>query len=160
MYVYFSSNEKQALALMNQWGSKQKAIDNIDEVKLILSDGTIYTKRGYVKSMIGVVDRNTGAVTLRAEFDNTDRVLLSGSTGNIQIEINNNNVLTIPQSATVKIQDKFLVYKVVDGKAQSSQIPIAANNNGTDYNVLTGIIEGDVIVADCFGLVRDVMVMT
>ncbi len=157
MYVYFSVGENQALAMMREWGTMEETLRNMDEVELLLGDGSLYARKGKVESISGIVDRKTGSVALRAVFDNTDKLLLSGSMGNIQITNQNNDVVAIPQSATVKIQDKYLVYKVLDGKAQSAQISVAPSNNGIDYIVLSGLAAGDVIVADGVGLVREGM---
>ena len=157
MYVYFSVSEIQALAMLRQWGSMEKTLENMDEVELVLGDGSLYHQKGQIESISGVVDRNTGAVALRAVFDNADKLLLSGSTGSVQITNANNQVIVIPQSATVKLQDKYLVYKVVDGKAQSAQITVDVNNNGKDYIVLSGLNDGDTIIADGVGLVREGM---
>ena len=44
-----------------------------------------------------------------------------------------------------------------DRKAGSAQRQVANNNNGTEYIVLSGVKEGDVIVADGVGLVREGM---
>ena len=106
------------------------------------------------------MEKNTGTVAVSAVFDNPDRLLLSGSTGNIRITNENNNAIVIPQSATVKIQDKYLVYKVIDGKAKSMHVTVDNYNNGTDYIVMSGISEGDIIVADGVGLVREGMDIT
>ena len=54
----------------------------------------------------------------------------------------------IPQEATVQLQDKTLVYKVVDGKAVSTLITVAGINDGREYVVLDGLKVGDEIVSD------------
>ena len=59
------------------------------------------------------------------------------------------------KAATFELQDKVLVYKVVDGKAQSANIEVAPNNNGTEYIVTQGLNVGDVIIAEGAGLVRE-----
>ena len=157
MYVYFSIGENEALSLMRQWGSMEQTLKNMDKVELLLGNGSLYPHKGTVESISGVVDRNTGAVSLRAVFDNSERLLLSGSSGNVQITAKHQDVVVIPQAATLKIQDRYLVYKVVDGSAQSARIEVAPSNNGTEYIVLSGIAKGDVIVADGVGLVREGM---
>ena len=47
------------------------------------------------------------------------------------------------------------MYKVVDGKAESSQIKVMSQNNGVEYIVTDGLSVGDVIVAEGAGLVRE-----
>ena len=157
MFVYFSVSENDALAMMREWGSMEQTLNNMSNVELVLGDGSVYQHKGLIESISGVVDRNTGSVALRAVFDNPEKLLLSGSSGNIRINNENSEVIVIPQSATVRIQDRYLVYKVVDGKAQSSQISVSASNSGNEYIALSGLIEGDVIIADGVGLVREGM---
>ena len=157
MFVYFSISENQALSLLRQWGSMEQTLANMEEVELILNDGSLYPKKGKVESISGVIDRNTGSVSVRAVFDNAERLLLSGSSGNVQINGIWEDVIVIPQSATVKVQDKYLVYKVTDGIARSEKVEVLPDNNGTEYIVLSGLNTGDVIVADGTGLIREGM---
>ena len=155
MYVYFSMTENQVLAMTRQYGSMDKAIKEMPDVELKLNDGTIYEKRGRIESISGVIDRQTGAVTARAVFDNAQGLLHSGASGTILFPSTYKNVIVIPQSATVHMQDKILVYRVVDGTAKSKLIKVAEVNDGRDYVVLEGLSKGDVIVTEGAGLVRD-----
>ncbi|MBQ5380639.1 MAG: efflux RND transporter periplasmic adaptor subunit, partial [Paraprevotella sp.] len=78
-----------------------------------------------------------------------------GSNGNIKIPVAYDNSIIIPQAATFELQDKVLVYKVVDGKAVSANIKVALENNGQEYIVTEGLQEGDIIIAEGAGLVRE-----
>ena len=53
------------------------------------------------------------------------------------------------------MQDKTIVYKVVDGKAVSSLITVAELNDGREYVVLDGLKAGEEIVSQGAGLVRE-----
>ena len=66
-----------------------------------------------------------------------------------------NDCIVIPQSATFEIQDRIFVYKVVDGKASSTQIKVASVNNGSEYVVESGLEVGDVIIAEGAGLIQE-----
>lgn len=61
----------------------------------------------------------------------------------------------IPQSATYELQDRIFVYRVVEGRAVSTQIEVMPQNNGVEYIVEKGLQEGDVIVAEGAGLIRE-----
>jgi len=63
--------------------------------------------------------------------------------------------IVIPQAATVQMQDKTLVYKVVDGKAVSTLITVSPLSDGQEYVVLSGLEAGDVIIAEGAGLIRE-----
>ena len=155
MYVYFSMNETSLLEMIREYGSPEEAIKKMPSIQLQLSDGSILPDSGRVESISGVIDRTTGSVTLRAAFPNKNHLLHAGSSGNVIIPTYYNNCIVIPQEATVELQDKVLVYKVVDGKAKSTQITVAPINDGREYIVLDGLKQGETIIAEGAGLVRE-----
>lgn len=155
MYVYFSMNETSLLEMIREYGSPEEAIKKMPSIQLQLSDGSILPDSGRVESISGVIDRTTGSVTLRAAFPNKNHLLHAGSSGNVIIPTYYNNCIVIPQEATVELQDKVLVYKVVDGKTQSTQITVAPINDGREYIVLDGLKQGETIIAEGAGLVRE-----
>ena len=155
MYVYFSMTENQLLALTRQYGSMDEALKQLPEVSLTLNDGSSYEQAGRIESISGVIDRQTGTVIARAAFDNGGRLLHSGASGTISIPTTYTGKIVIPQEATVRMQDKTLVYKVVDGKAASALVTVAPINDGHEYIVLDGLQVGEEIIASGAGLVRE-----
>ena len=63
--------------------------------------------------------------------------------------------MVIPQATTFEIQDITYVYKVVDDKAQSAPVSVTRVNGGQEYIVNDGLKEGDIIVAEGVGLLRE-----
>ena len=157
MYVYVSMDENQLLGILRKYGSTANALQKMDGVELMLSDGGLYNQKGRVASISGVINRTTGSVQLRADFPNPDRLLHSGASGNILMKNKFNHVIIIPQSATVTMQDKLIVYRVVKGKAVSTQITVSPYNDGRTYIVQDGLSSGDEIVADGAGMVQEGM---
>lgn len=155
MYVYFSMTENQLLNLIRQYGSKEEALKNMPAIELQLNDKSIYVQKGKIETISGVINRSTGTVSLRAVFSNPAGLLHSGGTGNVLIPTVRNGCFVIPQSATFEIQDKVYVYKVVDGKAQSAPVSVTRVNGGKEYVVNEGLNEGDVIVNEGVGLLRE-----
>lgn len=155
MYVYFSLPEKEVLSMTGRYGSIDNAIKSFQPVTLTLSDGTVYEHEGHIDVISRIVDKTTGSVRVRAVFDNPDGRLMSGGSGRINISYDRNNCIVIPQSATYEIQDKIYVYKVVDGKAVSNEIKVFRINNGKEYVVESGLSEGDIIVSEGAGLLRE-----
>ena len=155
MYVYFSLGEKTLLDLTRKYGSLEAAVKSMGAVQLRLSDGSLYESTGTVESISGVIDRTTGASSLRAKFANPNHLLHSGATGSIILKHSYSNIIVIPQAATYQLQDKVFAYKVVDGKATSTLITVEPINNGTEYLVTDGLKAGDVIIAEGAGLVRE-----
>ena len=155
MYVYFSMTEKQLLAMTRQYGSKAEALKNMPEVELQLNDKSMYGEKGRIETISGVVDRNTGTASLRAVFPNKNGLLYSGTSGNVILPVTMKGSLVIPQATTFEIQDITYVYKVVDGKAQSAPVSVTRVNGGQEYIVNDGLKEGDIIVAEGVGLLRE-----
>lgn len=155
MYVYFSMNENKLLDMARRYGTLDRALSDMPDLSLKLSDGTIYEHTGRVASISGVINESTGTVSLRAEFPNPDRLLHSGANGSVIVPESYAGVIVIPQEATFDLQDKVFVYKVVDGVAHSTQITVSPLNDGKRYIVLSGLETGDEIVASGAGLLRD-----
>ncbi|MEY8721941.1 efflux RND transporter periplasmic adaptor subunit [Bacteroides stercorirosoris] len=155
MYVYFSMTENQLLALTRQYGDMDEALKNMPEVELRLNDNSVYDKKGVIESISGVIDRQTGTVVARVVFPNESRLLHSGASGTVVVPSIYKDCIAIPQTATVRMQDQTIVYKVVDGKAVSTLITVAGINNGREYVVLDGLKAGDEIVSEGAGLVRE-----
>lgn len=155
MYVYFSMTENQLLALTRQYGSMDEALKNMPQAELRLNDNSVYDKKGTIESISGVIDRQTGTVVARVVFPNESRLLHSGASGTVVVPTTYKNCIVIPQEATVQLQDKTVVYKVVDGKAVSALITVAGINDGREYVVLDGLEVGDEIVSTGAGLLRE-----
>ena len=137
------------------YGSMDEALKNMPEVELILNDNSVYNKKGVIESISGVIDRQTGTVMARVVFPNESRLLHSGASGTVVVPSIYKDCIAIPQGATVQMQDKVVVYKVVDGKAVSTLITVAGINDGREYVVLSGLQSGDEIISEGAGLVRE-----
>lgn len=157
MYVYFSMDENSLLDMLQQYGSVEKALARMPDVQLQLSNGSIYNHTGRVESISGVISQTTGTVSLRAIFANPDRLLHSGANGSILFPEHYDNVITIPQESTFELQDKVLVYKVVDGVTRSTQITVSPISDGRKYIVTGGLEVGDQIIAAGAGLLKEGM---
>ena len=163
VYAYFSLPESKILELSNEGGqSLQAAINMMPEVQLRLADGTMYPHMGKIATISGVIDQSTGAASVRALFPNSNGYLRSGSTGNIVIPSNSQNVIVIPQKATYELQDRVFVYVVGDSnKVASAPVTVTRNNDGKTYVVNSGLKAGQRIVVEGVGSssVRDGMVI-
>ena len=120
-----------------------------------MSDGTEYDGQGTVDAISGNVDSETGSVTLRATFANPSTLLRNGGSGTLVVPFERDSAIVIPQEATYEIQDKKFVYRVVDGKAKSTEVTVEPLNDGKDYVVTAGLKAGDVIVAEGAGLLSN-----
>lgn len=155
VYAYFSVTENQMLSLISRSGTLQKVLEEMPEVDLRLSNGQIYAHKGKIDAISGTIEAGTGVVSVRATFSNPEQMLRNGSSGVIIFPHHKENVMIIPQEATFEVQDKVFAYKVVDGKATSTQLQVYPVDNGKEYVVEAGLEKGDIIVAEGAGLIQE-----
>lgn len=155
MYAYFSMTEKQVQDLVLAYGSMKAMLQSMPEIKLQLPGGKEYAHTGRIDAVSGTVDAQTGAVIVRATFPNPEKLLMNGGTATVLIRQRQTGSIVIPQSATFEVQNKRFAYKVVSGKATSTAIEAKAIDGGKSLMVLSGLTEGDVIISEGAGLVRE-----
>lgn len=155
IHAYFSMTEREALNLIRQSGSPEKALEDMPEVELLLSDGSTYIHKGKIDAISSMVDETTGAMSLRATFSNAEHIIPSGSSGTLLFPYDMEDCIVIPQSSTYEVQDKVYVYKVEDGKATATLIDILPINDGQNYIVSNGLEEGDTIVTEGVGTMKE-----
>ena len=149
MYVYFSMTENQLRTLLREYGSPDSLIRKMPSISLRLNDGTLYSGEGRIESISGVINQQTGTVSVRSVFPNEDRLLLSGGIGNVIIPHRDDAAIVIPQTATTELQDKILAYKVAEDHTVSAvEIKVEKLNDGKQYIVRSGLAAGDIIVIE------------
>lgn len=106
-------------------GRLQRTDDDAAAVQLVLEDGTTYPRTGTLKFSGVAVNPATGAVTLRALFDNPDGLLLPGMcvraipiTGVVA------NALLVPQQAVTR-----------DAAGKTSALVVDADNTVVERNL-------------------------
>ena len=140
--------EKQLLGITRE-GTVSQAIQAMPAVELVMADGNVYSQKGAVTAISGVIDQATGAVQMRATFDNAGHVLRSGGTGSIKMPVHADNVILIPQKATYDIQNKKFVYVVgADNVVKSREVEVLVQNDGNNYVVTSGLKAGERIVVE------------
>lgn len=157
--AFFSINESLYTELTTYRAeAKTKLLDRTPDVQLKLKDGTLYSEKGRIISISGVVDATTGAVICKAEFPNPSEILSSGISAAVVYPMEYTDVIVIPQTAIMKLQDKVMVYKVQpDNTAKCTIIEVETINDGQDYVVLEGLEEGDEIITAGINNVQDGM---
>ncbi|CAK7072737.1 MAG: Multidrug resistance protein MdtE [Parabacteroides sp.] len=149
VYVYFSMTEKELLGLTRAGGTLKEQLEKMPAVQLRLSDGSMYSAEGKIDAVSGVIDQSTGSVSMRAIFPNDKNVLRSGGTGNIIFPYTMNNIIMIPQSATVEIQDKKFVFVLqADNTIKNTEIQVSNLDDGKYYLVTNGLKSGDKVVIE------------
>lgn len=151
MYVYFSMSENRMIELIRACGSADKVLESMPAVSFYLNDGSVYGTEGRIESISGVLDRSTGAASVRAVFGNPEGLLHSGGAGSVGWVRKHSGVIQIPQAATYELQDKVYAYRVTDGKAHAVRIEVEPVQDHNSYIVLSGLRAGDVIVTEGVG---------
>jgi membrane fusion protein (multidrug efflux system) len=158
IFAVFSINEKQQLDMMLEAEGKtfQEKISKIPAVQLILSNGSRYENEGEIKTFSGQANTQTGSFSVRASFENENRLLRSGSSGIVQIPTYLKNVLLIPQNATLELQDKRIAMVVDhDNKVKTIAIEVRAVPGGQYYVVDKGLKTNDQVLIEGVGIVAE-----
>jgi membrane fusion protein (multidrug efflux system) len=148
VHVYFALGEKDFVGFKDQYaGLTLKAkIKHLPAVSLLLADNSEYAVKGKIDMIDGQFDKTTGAITVRASFANAQGLLRSGNTGKIRLSLVHNNALTVPESATVEMQDKIFVFTLADSNKVKKTAITIDGKNGDNYIVKDGLKLGDQIV--------------
>lgn len=160
MYAYFSISENKLRQLVKKYGSIDHVISDLPSLNLELNDGSMYSLSGKIETISGIVNHTTGAVQVKALFPNPDRKLLSGTIGNVIIQGVDQDVIVIPKTSTVEMQDKIIAYRLHNGQTQAAYLTVDGFNDGTNYIVRDGLSVNDTIISEGVGLVREGMSIT
>ena len=126
---------------------KMKHMAELPDVTFVMKNGTVYPHKGRITSLTGVVDVATGSLGAKATFPNPEGHLFSGIQGTVVLPFAQKDVMVVPQTAVVKLQDKQQVYKVkADSTATAVTVTTADTGNGEDVIVTSGLKVGDKIV--------------
>lgn len=159
VYAYFAVNEKILLNFTQRdksGTSFDQKIKNLPDVFLLLSNNTTYSEKGRIETVNGLINVETGSVTLRARFPNPKSLIRSGSSATVRIPNEVKEAIIIPQSATYELQDKlFAVIVGKDGKTKSINITVLENTAGNYYVVKSGLQVGEQIVLNGVAALKD-----
>jgi membrane fusion protein (multidrug efflux system) len=135
----------------------EEKIKKMPPVELVLPDGSIYQQKGKVQLATGQFDNSIGAISFRAVFPNTDRLLRSGNTGKVRMPKLRNKALLVPQGSTFEIQDKTFVFALGDSNKVFSKPIVISGKTAGYYFVESGVKAGDKIVFEGTGNLQDGM---
>ena len=158
IYAYVTLSEELLVNLFDEYGcsTSDELLKKLPPISLYTIWGEKLPQEGHIDAVSGEADISTGSVLIRASFDNPSEMFRNGSNGYVVLPTTKHGVFVIPQDATIHIQDKCFVYRIVDGRAVSTEVKgISANDE--DYVVSSGLNDGDVIIAEKAGMVTEGM---
>ncbi|WP_418184776.1 efflux RND transporter periplasmic adaptor subunit [Aliarcobacter vitoriensis] len=126
-------------------------------VTLILDDGSVYSQKGVMESKELAVDENTGTVTLRAEFENKDNILLSGMYVKAIIQTSTKvDSFLVPQQAVLRDQKANPIITIIDeNNGTKTKIIEIQRAIGNKWLVTSGIDENDKIIIEGLNKIND-----
>jgi membrane fusion protein (multidrug efflux system) len=157
VFAYFSMNERDYLDYLQNTEGKTlgEKIRNFPPVELQLVNGQLYDQKGKIETVTGQVNKATGTVTFRATFPNHNRLLTNGNSGNIRIPKTFENVPVVPAASTFEQQGRVYVYRV-QGDTVVVTTPIEVTDRVNNLVLVRdGVNEGDKVVAQGVGKLRD-----
>ena len=109
---------------------------------------------GIVYAVSSRINAETRSLLIRVKINNEDAELIPGSLLEVTVNYNERNSLGIPDTSIMLEGDKIYVYKVSEENiANKTEIKIGIRNDGY-VEVLSGLIEGENIVAEGLKKVR------
>lgn len=157
MYVNFTQSASEVMKLRSALASGQlkRAGAQAASVRVLLEDGTEYTKLGKLLFSDLTVDATSGQITLRAEVPNPAGTLLPGLFVRVRLEqAQVSNAITLPQQAVTRSpQGDSVMVVSTDGKVAPQPVKVGAQQNG-QWVILDGLQNGDQVMVDGFQKLR------
>ena len=149
VYVDLSQSNTQLLALRKLLGQENIQKGSTD-VTLILSDESTYEHKGQLQLQEIAVDESTGSVTLRAQFSNTEGILLPGMfvRATIQGAIDTKAFLLPQQAVSRDSKANPIITLVKDDSTTIKQMITTQRAIGNKWLVTSGINNNDKIIIE------------
>ena len=146
--VKFNMNENEYLKLF----ARSQGIGSMEpgrQIRIKLSDGSEYPLPGEIEQVDSGMSNGNGAMTLKAVFDNPQKMLLPGMFARVQAsgEIRK-NAIVIPQRAVQELLGKSFVTVVAEGD-KAEQRPVKMGPRiGANWVVEDGLKPGERVVIE------------
>ena len=153
VFVQFSIAEPEYLQLSAAHDNSGAA--SLDNLTVVLSDGSTYDLKGTVAEVNRGINDNTGTLTVKALFKNPAHRLLPGMFAHVQATAGTKqNALLIPKRAVVELMYKKFVYIVgSDNKVTMKEVTLGPSV-GRFYMVESGLNGDETIVVEGTGKIR------
>lgn len=150
IYVDINQSSAELLRLRQQLSQGSLNSSNNTKVKLKLEDGSYYPVEGRLAFSDASVNPETGTVTLRAVFPNSNHLLLPGMFATAQIVQGViPNAILIPQAAISRTPTGQAMAMIVNAKGIVEQRPVTTvGTQGSNWIVTEGLQTGDKVIVD------------
>ena len=150
IYVDINQSSAELLRLRQQLSQGSLNSSNNTKVKLKLEDGSYYPVEGRLAFSDASVNPETGTVTLRAVFPNSNHLLLPGMFATAQIVQGViPNAILIPQAAISRTPTGQAMAMIVNAKGIVEPRPVTTvGTQGSNWIVTEGLQTGDKVIVD------------
>ena len=157
MYAYTSLSEEMLSGLMRDFecSTFDELLKKLPPVKFYSNTDSKLAREGRIDAIDSTVDPSVGATYVRTSFVDSTGLIRTGTNGFIVLPYVMHQVIVIPQEAAVDTNNKYLIYKVVNGKAVATEVNVLHYNDGQNFVVTAGLEPGDSIIAEGAGFVTD-----
>ena len=157
LYAYTSFSEETLSELLHDFecSTYEELLNKLPPVTFYSSWGTKLDQQGRIDAISGDVDKVRGATWGRASFSDPKEMFRTSNNGYLLLPYVMHGVIVIPQEAAVDTNNKYLVYKVVNGKASATEVTVLHYDDGQNFVVTAGLEPGDSIIAEGAGFVED-----
>ncbi len=153
VFVQFSVAEPEYLKLSG--AHDNNGAPALDNLTIVLSDGSTYDLKGSVAEVNRGINDNTGTLTIKALFSNPARRLLPGMFAHVQATAGTRaNALLVPKRAIVELMYKKFVYIVgSDNKVAMKEVKLGPSV-GRFYMIESGLNGDETIVVEGTGKIK------
>ncbi len=124
------------------------------KLKAIFSAYKDKTYEGKIESVASRIDAQTRSILARAKITNENSEILPGSLLEIEIFYNEKDALSVPDTSVMYEGSKKFIYKIVENNMiKKIEIETGIRNTG-NLEVLSGVNEGDKVVAEGLTKIR------
>jgi len=132
-----------------------------NSLELILTDGSVYAKKGKILLADRQVDPNTGTIRIVAAFPNPGNILRPGQYGRVRVETGmKKGALLTPQSAVAQSQGSYQVAVVGSDRKVSMRAVKPGQTVGTMWVIDDGLKPGEQVVVEGLQKLRDGTLVT
>ncbi|PYT41607.1 MAG: efflux transporter periplasmic adaptor subunit [Acidobacteria bacterium] len=150
--AYFAVSEQEYLRFANRISDVaegRKRMGNQKILELVLSDGSVYPRKGWVVLADRQVDVKTGTIRLAGAFENPGGILRPGMFGLVRAVTGTaKSALLVPQRSVVETQGSYSVV-VVGADNKASIRPVRTGERvGQMWVITEGVKPGEQVIAE------------
>lgn len=161
--AYFAISEQEYLKFAGRISAVAEGRQQLKEQKileLVLSDGSVYSRKGWVVLADRQVDLKTGTIRMAGAFENPGGILRPGMFGRVRAVTGvAKGALLVPQRSVVEIQGSYSVVVVgADNKARIRPVK-TGERVGQMWVITEGLNAGEQVIAEGVQKAKDGIVV-